>query len=76
MKNDLTQQATKYQDTTYLRCYNRITPRDWLVSVCMQIFEHDFGEDKAKLRRNAVAFQVILTQSSTKSAEKLCADRC
>ncbi len=43
--------------------------KDFVICV---IFEHNFDEDKAKSRRNAVAFQVILTQSSAKFVEKAC----
>jgi len=36
--------------------------------ICI-IFEHNFDDGKAKSRKNAVAFQVILTQSSAKFAK-------
>jgi len=37
--------------------------KDFVICV---IFEHNLDEGKAKSRSNAVAFQVILTQSSAK----------
>ena len=45
------------------------------VSFYVRIFEHNFDEDKAKIRRHTVVWQGFLTQSSSKFAEKTCVKR-
>ena len=50
--------------------------RTCLHKKCVQIFEHNFVADKAKIRRRAFARQGFLTQSAAKFAEKTCAYAC
>ena len=50
--------------------------RTRLHKICAWIFEHNFVEEKAKIRRNTRVFQGFLTQSSAKFAEKTGAYAC